>query len=58
MSDTHPDTSIMYSILDNDDMESSKRHSIFHIAYIYSKVLHETICYRKLFLLFSPRATE
>ena len=47
MSDTHPDTSIMYFILDNDDMESSKRRSIFHIAYIYSaKVLHETICYR------------
>ena len=58
MSDTHPDTSIMYFILDNDDMESSKRRSIFHIAYIYSKVLHETISYRKLFLLFSPRATE
>ena len=51
------DTSIMYfilQILDNDDMESSKRRSIFHIACIYSKVLHETIDHRKLFLCYFP----
>ena len=47
---TYTINSIMCFQLDDDDMESSKRRSIFYIAYIYSK------CFTKPFIIRNLRS--